>query len=186
MPPFDAAEDCTQRLRDWRDRGRRRGGRRGHSAARMPPASGWYSGWPFSGLTQTTANAWRARRSISAATSSGPRARNRRRGSRRPHLASAPDAPTRRCTPSGTRRSSCRPTSRRRASQPPRAPTPGSRVPSSGVRRESRVPKRKVSTPRPDPRAAWRYSRSARAYASIEPEMSSSSTSFRGACARLR
>ena len=27
------------------------------SAARMPPVSGSYSGWPLSGFTQTTANA---------------------------------------------------------------------------------------------------------------------------------
>src|SRR3954454_10274889 len=35
------------------------------SAARIPPASGSYSTWPLSGFTQTTANAWRARRAIS-------------------------------------------------------------------------------------------------------------------------
>ena len=62
----------------------------------------------------------------------------------------------------------------------------GSRTPSSGVRRVSRVPNANVSTPRPEPRAAWRYRSSARAYASIEPDTSRIRTSLRGAAARLR
>src|SRR5919106_3671446 len=44
---------------------------RNGSAARIPPASGWYSGLPLSGFTQTTPKAARRSRAISRATRAG-------------------------------------------------------------------------------------------------------------------
>ena len=73
VPPLDPAEDTSEASRlatSWPERNRSTNG----SAARMPPASGSYSACPLSGLTQTTANAWRASRSISRpASSASPR-----------------------------------------------------------------------------------------------------------------
>ena len=64
---------------------------------------------------------------------------------------SARGGPTRRCTPSATRRSASRRTSRRRASPPARARAPGRapRAPASAA--SSRVPNANASTPAPEP-----------------------------------
>ena len=49
--PASTAPSSSRLRRLWPGRNRSTNGR----AARIPPASGWYSGLPFSGLTQTTA-----------------------------------------------------------------------------------------------------------------------------------
>src|SRR4029079_6457234 len=49
--PASTVASSSRLLRLWPERNLSTYG----SAARMPPASGWYSGLPFSGLTQTTA-----------------------------------------------------------------------------------------------------------------------------------
>ena len=65
--PASTVASSSRLLRLWPERNLSTYG----NAARMPPASGWYSGFPFSGLTQTTAYAARASRAISRPTSSG-------------------------------------------------------------------------------------------------------------------
>src|SRR5439155_2645154 len=133
------------------------------SAARIPHASGSYSEWPLSGFTHTTVNACRASRAISTPTSvASPRSQPSERRTttaprvrpRRPHssLYALSDVPIR--VPPDQ---SCT-----RAAAAWKA-TSGLRAPSSGVSRVRRVPNAKVSTPRPEPRAACRYSSSARA-----------------------
>src|SRR5262249_60239977 len=65
--PASTAPSSSRLRRLWPGRKRSTKG----SAARIPPARGWYSGFPFNGLTQTTANAARASLAISRATRSG-------------------------------------------------------------------------------------------------------------------
>src|SRR5437588_6373360 len=126
------------------------------NAARIPPVSGSYSGCPFNGFTQTIANAWPASRAISDATSAGsPRSQPSesttttapRVSARRPHssLYALSDSPIR-VPPdqSSTRLEAAA------------SAVSALRVASSDVRRVSRVPNAKVSTPRPEPRAACR------------------------------
>ena len=125
---------------------------------------------PLSGLTQTTANAWRASRAISRRRSpSRRRARTRRRESRRRRRASARAGPTRRCTPSATRRSACRPTSRRHARPRPPSAASGSRRPSSARQPcEPRAERERLDTP-----ARSRARRAGRAAAPVRTPPSS-------------
>src|SRR6266513_677976 len=155
-------------------------------AARIPPASGSYSGFPLSGLTQTIAYAARCSLSISRATSvascrsqpsdtittTAPRV-----SARRPHtsLNVLRDGPIRVPLAQSTTRVAAA-----------ESACSGSRVLNSSVSRYSRVPNANTSTPRPEPTTACKKRSSARVYASIEPETSHRTTSLRGTSTRRR
>ena len=183
MPPLDAAEDTTELSRlatSWPERKRSTYG----SAARIPPASGSYSGCPFSGLTHTTANACRASRCHLARRRASASPRSQPSDSDHDDRAARQRAPAplvvvgleRRADPRAARPvDDARAAARERRVRVARARAPAS----SRVRR---VPNANVSTPRPEPRRRGDRGASAREYASIEPETSRSSTSLRGDC----